>query len=359
MCTERARRARRRSALAALTLVPLAACNGTTSYLDAQGASGHPAAVLGVWLTAISGAVVAIVCVAILAGIWRHRGEHNAPQVEDARAKEEHDGSAGSAAARREIRSGLRWIYIGIGATVVVLLLTFAGTMVTLDAASRPREVPSLTLDVTGHQWWWEVRYSDLHDPSLGFVTANEVHLPIGVPVRVRLHSADVIHSFWLPQIAGKTDVIPGQVNEMWLQADHAGTSRGSCAEYCGLGHAVMALAATAEAPAAFARWAAARRAEASPATTPALQAGELVFVRSCGACHAVAGTNALGRYGPDLTHLASRPSIGAGALANTPENLARWIRNAPALKEGSRMPALALDDADLRTVVAYLTTLR
>jgi cytochrome c oxidase subunit 2 len=120
-----------------------------------------------------------------------------------------------------------------------------------------------------------------------------------------------------------------------------------------------MALPATAEAPAAFARWAASRRAEAAPAATPTAQAGEVVFLRSCGACHAVAGTNALGRYGPDLTHVAARPTIGAGVLANTPENLARWIRNAPAVKEGSRMPALALDDADLQSVVSYLTTLR
>jgi cytochrome c oxidase subunit 2 len=356
MCIERSRACRSVARLA--PLLALAACNGTTSYLDAQATSGHAVAVLGIWLTAISAAVVAIVCVAIVAGIWRHRGEHNAPHVEDA-APERDGRGAGRETARREIRSGLGWIYVGLGATIVVLLLTFGGTMVTLDAASHPREVPSLTLDVTGHQWWWEVRYSDAHDPSLGFVTANEVHLPIGVPVRVRLHSADVIHSFWLPQIAGKMDVIPGQVNEMWLQADRAGTSRGSCAEYCGLGHAVMALPATAEAPAAFARWAAARRAEAVLAATPATRAGEIVFVRSCGACHAVAGTNALGRYGPDLTHLASRPTIGAGALANTPDNLARWIRNAPAVKEGSRMPALALDDADLRSVVAYLTTLR
>jgi cytochrome c oxidase subunit 2 len=358
MSIERSRRAARPRTLAPLLAVALAACNGTTSYLDAQGASGHAVAVLGVWLTAISAAVVAIVCIAIVAGIWRHRGEHNAPKAEGG-ATASAERSADGETARREIRSGLRWIYVGLGATIVILLLTFGGTMVTLDAASHPREVPSLTLDVTGHQWWWEVRYSDLHDPSLGFVTANEVHLPVGVPVRVRLHSADVIHSFWLPQIAGKMDVIPGQVNEMWVEAGRAGTSRGTCAEYCGLGHAVMALAATAEAPATFARWAAARRAEAAPASTPAAQAGEIVFVRSCGACHAVAGTNALGRYGPDLTHLASRPTIGAGVLANTPENLARWIRNAPAVKEGSRMPALALDEADLRSVVAYLTTLR
>jgi cytochrome c oxidase subunit 2 len=214
-------------------------------------------------------------------------------------------------------------------------------------------------MDVIGHQWWWEVRYGDPAHPDFGFTTANEVHLPVGRPVRVRLRTADVIHSFWLPQIAGKTDLIPGQVNETWLEAERPGTSRGMCAEYCGLQHATMALAVTAESPESFARWAAAQRAGAAPPSTPEAQAGRVVFVRSCGACHAVAGTDALGRVGPDLTHVASRPTIGAGALENTPANLARWITDAPAIKEGARMPAIPLDDAELRAVVAYLRTLR
>jgi cytochrome c oxidase subunit 2 len=323
------------------------ACNGSTSYLDATGTTGRWEATLGWWLTGTACLVVFLVCVALLAGIARHRGERNAPHA---------DGDA--AAQRREIHGGLRWIYVGLGVTVLVLLVTFGGTMVTLEAATHPRLQPSLTLDVTAHQWWWEVRYSDARDPSLGFVTANEVHLPVGEPVRVRLQSADVIHSFWLPQIAGKMDVIPGQVNETWLQAERPGRSRGTCGEYCGLQHAMMALDVTAEAPADFRRWADARRAEAVAPPTPDAQAGQLVFVRSCGVCHAVMGTNALGRVGPDLTHLAARATIGAGALANTPANLARWIRNAPGIKEGARMPAVPLDAADLRAVVSYLGTL-
>ena len=338
-----------RVALVAWTLV--AACNGRTSYLDATGTAGREEATLGRWLTGTACLVVVLVCVALLAAIARHRGEHDAPD-------EHADGDGEAPARRREIASGLRWIYVGLGATIAVLLVAFAGTMVTLNAASHPPVQPSLTLDVTGHQWWWEVRYADEHDPSLGFVTANEVHLPVGQPVRVRLHSADVIHSFWLPQIAGKMDVIPGQVNETWLEAERAGRSSGLCGEYCGLQHAAMALDVTAEPLGDFRRWATSRRAEAAAPTTPEAQAGQLVFARSCGVCHAVAGTSALGRVGPDLTHLAARRTIAAGALANTPANLARWIRNAPAIKEGSRMPAMPLDDADLGAVVTYLGTL-
>jgi cytochrome c oxidase subunit 2 len=345
--------------------VGLAGCNGATSYLDASGSAGRAEGVLGWWLIGAACAVVFAVCIAIVLGIAHHRGENNVPEAYRAIASatgDERPGArtiSGTEAQRGEIHAGLRWIYVGLAATIVVLLVAFAGTMVTLNAASHPPRAPSLTMDVTGHQWWWEVRYSEVGHPDFGFVTANEVHLPVGQPVRLRLHSADVIHSFWLPQIAGKTDVIPGQVNETWLEADRPGESRGMCAEYCGLQHAVMALAVTADSPANFARWADARRAEAAAPASDEAVTGQRVFVRSCGACHAVAGTNALGRVGPDLTHVAARPTIGAGALENTSLGLARWIRNAPAVKEGARMPAIPLDEVELRAVVAYLQTLR
>jgi cytochrome c oxidase subunit 2 len=350
MCIEhRAERTHRpwvvgaRTSVGSAGVLLLAACNGTSSYMDATGAAGRRETVLGWWLTGTAAAVVLIVCVAIVLGIVRRR---------QGDAAETHP-------ERREIRSGLSWIYVGTAITVVILLITFAGTMMTLNAASRPRITPSLTLDVTGHQWWWEVRYRDATHPDLAFTTANEVHLPVGQPVRVRLQTADVIHSFWLPQIAGKMDLIPGQVNEMWLEADKPGVSRGMCAEYCGLQHAEMALAVTAESPQQFAAWAAHERAPAAAPATAESEVGRVVFARSCGACHTAAGTEALGRVGPDLTHVASRPAIGAGALANTPANLARWITSAPQIKEGARMPAIPLDEAQLRSVVAYLETLR
>jgi cytochrome c oxidase subunit II len=331
-------------AAATCALFLLSACNGTSSYMDATGAAGRREATLGWWLTGVASAVVLIVCIAIVVGIARRRAD---------------DDTADSLPARREIRSGLAWIYAGTAITVVILLVTFTGTMVTLNAASRPRITPSLTLDVTGHQWWWEIRYRDAANPDLAFTTANEVHLPIGQPVRVRLQTADVIHSFWLPQIAGKMDLIPGQVNEMWVQAEQPGTSRGMCGEYCGLQHAEMALAVTAESPQQFARWAAHERAPAAAPATADAQVGRVVFARSCGACHTVAGTEAMGRVGPELTHFATRPTIGAGALTNSPTNLASWITAAPRVKEGARMPAIPLDAEQLRSVIAYLETLR
>ena len=375
MCTDRrllaASRAARiaRCAIAIATSAAAAACNGTSSYLDASGAPGHDEATLGTWLTVVAGAVVAVVCLVVLAGIARHRGEHNEPWMDPAKdhadstsAPDAHAPRAPdtrSTPERRGVRSGLNWIYVGLAMTIIILIATFAGTMVTLNAAARPRTASSLVMDVSGHQWWWEIRYRDAARPGLAFTTANEIHLPLGVPVRVRLRSADVIHSFWLPQIAGKTDVIPGQVNEMWVEARQPGTSRGMCGEYCGLQHAAMGLVVTAEPREAFERWAEARRADAPTPTTAEAQAGAAVFTRSCGACHAVAGTATLGRIGPDLTHVASRSAIGAGALENTPANLARWIRNAPLVKEGARMPAVPLDSAQLAAVIAYLETLR
>ena len=344
----------------AAAAVLLTACNGTTSYLDATGTAGRAEGTLGWWLTATASAVVIAVCIAIVAGIARHRGERDEGDARSERDEPLGNGDRpGSGTQRREVRSGLAWIYVGTALTLVVLAVAFAGTMVTLNAASRPARVPSLTMDVTGHQWWWEVTYSEAGHPDLAFTTANEIHLPVGLPVRVRLHSADVIHSFWLPQLAGKTDVVPGQTNETWVEATRPGTSRGLCGEYCGLQHATMALAVTAEPRAQFDHWAQARRAEAVPPATADAEAGRVVFARTCGVCHAVAGTMALGRVGPDLTHVASRGTIGAGALDNTPANLARWIHDAPAVKEGARMPAIPLDDAELRAVVAYLETLR
>jgi cytochrome c oxidase subunit 2 len=361
MFIERRMRTRIAVSCIAVACTAIVGCNGTSSYLDATGAGGREEGILGQWLTVVGSAVVVLVCLAIVLGIARHRGEHNEPAASSG-DDDGNDGKASAAsghASRDDVKAGLKWIYFGTAATVVILLVTFVATMETLSAASHPPAPPSLTLDVTGHQWWWEVRYEYDGNPSLDFTTANEVNLPVGQPVRVRLRSADVIHSFWLPQLAGKMDVIPGQMNEMWLEARQPGHSRGTCGEYCGMQHATMAIAVTAQSPAEFLRWAAARRLGAPTPARSNARMGEVVFTRTCGACHAVSGTNALGKVGPDLTHFASRPAIGAGALENTPDNLSRWIQNAPAVKEGVRMPAILLDTAELSAVVTYLETLR
>lgn len=356
------------------------------SFMRPAGAPGGVEATLGWWLTGVSILVVVIIAALVIAAIARHRGEGDAQgSRQTERAQRE---VASRETARWNIVPGLSWIYVGVGITVVILLVAFGGTLATLARAARPDRPAPLTLDVVAHQWWWEMRMED-SVPSDAFVTANEVHIPVGVPVRLRVQSYDVIHSFWIPELGGKIDVIPGQVNESWLRADRAGVYRGQCAEYCGLQHAKMALAVIADPPAQYARWAAAQRMAATPIapanestgvaipgahgvprgvtvaslTAPLPQntgpaAGEATFVGYCGGCHTVRGTDALGTVGPDLTHLASRLTIGAGLLDNTPENLTRWVRDPQDVKQGVLMPAMDLRQQQVAAVVAYLETL-
>lgn len=254
--------------------------------------------------------------------------------------------------------SGLRWITLGLWLSAVPLGITLVWTMVTLAAVSGPPANTGLTLDVTGHQWWWEVTYLS-SDPSQVFTTANEIHIPVGTRVLVRLHGADVIHSFWVPQLSGKTDTIPGQTNLGWLQADHPGRYRGQCSEYCGAQHAHMGLEVVADDAATFRAW---RAQQVRPAPEPQAdnqRRGLALVEYRCGACHTVRGTQAGARSGPDLTHIASRGMIAAGMLPNNPGTLSGWIENAAHIKAGSLMPDQQLQSDDLRDVVSYLESLR
>jgi len=202
----------------------------------------------------------------------------------------------------------------------------------------------------------WRARYRDKEQPS-AFLTANELHIPVGRPVRVELASDDVIHSFWIPQLAGKIDAIPGRTNVLWMQADRPGTYRGQCGEFCGAQHAHMAMVVVAEAPADYAAWRQRQLAPAREAQGP-LAAGQASFVAHCGACHTVRGTQAGGILGPDLTHLMSRKAIAAGILPNTRGNLAAWIADPQSIKPGTRMPAARISPQDLQVVLAWLATL-
>jgi cytochrome c oxidase subunit 2 len=252
---------------------------------------------------------------------------------------------------------GTSWIYIGVGISTVVLLGTTVWTLLTLSAVAAPRKQPALTLEVTGHQWWWELRYRGA-DASQTMITANEIHIPVGEPVRVRLESGDVIHSFWVPKLAGKTDLIPGQTNYAWLQADKPGVYRGQCGEFCGAQHAHMALYVVAdERPAFDAWWKQQIEPAGAPQSQPAIQ-GQNVFLSHCSVCHAVRGAGAGGNLGPDLTHLMSRNMIASGTLPNNTGNLHGWIANAQGLKPGSRMPPQNLTPEELHAVVAYLQNL-
>ncbi|HEX3554108.1 MAG TPA: cytochrome c oxidase subunit II [Thermoanaerobaculia bacterium] len=245
-----------------------------------------------------------------------------------------------------------------IATAIILFVFLFASTGTGRALASLSSADP-VSVEVTGHQWWWEVQYLD---PVLAqrVTTANEIHLPVGRPVRIRTVSHDVIHSFWVPNLHGKHDLIPGYDGELWLQADRPGIYRGQCAEFCGHQHAHMAFLVIAEPPGRFAAWLAAQRQSASPPATPLAQRGHDLFVQlQCALCHTVQGTDANGRIGPDLTHLASRRTLAAGTLPNTPGHLAGWIVDAQTIKPGNPMPATSLGSNDLEALLAYLDGLK
>lgn len=254
-------------------------------------------------------------------------------------------------------KGGLAWIYVGAGVSTVALLGIMVWTLVTLNAVAGPAVAPAFTIEIRGHQWWWEARY--IGSPAdRTFNTANELHVPVGMPVQLSLIGDDVIHSFWVPALAGKTDVIPGQTNKAWIEAAEPGLYRGQCTEYCGEQHAHMAIFVVAEQPEAFKKWWDEQLAAAPIPTSETAVRGQSVFIAHCGSCHAVRGTGSGGILGPDLTHLMSRRTIAAGTLTNNPGNLAGWIANAQGIKPGSRMPTLSLSGPDLAAVTAYLQTL-
>jgi cytochrome c oxidase subunit II len=251
-----------------------------------------------------------------------------------------------------------RVVGIGAFATVLVLaaFLVFDFTVGRL-LAERPQR--ALTIDVVGHQWWWEVMYED-PDPSKRVGTANEIHVPVGEPIQFKLRAADVIHSFWAPNLNGKRDLIPGYVSSMWFKADTPGVYRGQCAEFCGMQHAKMAFYVVAEPKVKFAAWLAAGSAPHEPPTDSTLLYGQRVFMSSgCSVCHAIAGTPARSTVGPDLTHFKGRSSIAAGTLSNTHLNVTRWIENPQAIKPGVRMPAIPLSTVQREALVSYLETLK
>lgn len=252
--------------------------------------------------------------------------------------------------------SGLPWIYVGVGISTVALFGIAVWTMVVLSAVATPSAKPTLTIEINAKQWWWEVRYARApHDRT--FTTANEIHIPVGEPVAFTLKSDDVIHSFWVPALHGKTDVIPGQTNTTWLEARVPGTYRGQCTEYCGKQHAHMGFVVIAEDRPAFEAWLERQRGPA-PRVSGALAEAQTTFAAKCGLCHAVRGTQIGGRLGPDLSHLKSRTTLAAGTLPNTPGHLGAWIADPQHIKPGAKMPRLDISGPELAQVQTYLDTL-
>jgi cytochrome c oxidase subunit II len=252
-----------------------------------------------------------------------------------------------------------RFIVVGgaIIPTVVILLVMIPTFQVGAELAPIP-EGADPVIEIVGHQFWWEIRY-----PELGVVTANEVHIPVGRPVELILNTRDVIHAFWIPELAGKLDMIPGRENRTWIQADRAGVFRGACAEYCGIQHARMALILIAQEPAEFDAWVARQRQPAPEPQDPLALLGRDVYFRAdCHLCHAVRGLvepTTVGSPGPDLTHFASRLTLGSGIVENNRGNLGGWLLNPQHLKPGNRMPPTFLDPQSLLALITYMETLR
>ncbi|HLF70265.1 MAG TPA: cytochrome c oxidase subunit II [Actinomycetota bacterium] len=242
-----------------------------------------------------------------------------------------------------------------------VLLLTFVA-FPTVSAIFKLAKEPTdpLQVQVVAHQWWWEYRYE-----GSGVVTANELHIPVGRPVDLSLESADVIHSYWVPKLAGKQDVIPGRVNHLTIQADEPGVFEGQCAEYCGFSHANMRLRVIAETESDFESWLQSQKRSARSPTDPLALEGQRLFLegsfangQQCSGCHAINGTTAAGTFGPDLTHLASRTSFAGSMFEMTDDDLVAWLRDPPGRKPGSQMPNLKLTDSQIQALVAYLNAL-
>ncbi|HEX7369417.1 MAG TPA: cytochrome c oxidase subunit II [Rhodanobacteraceae bacterium] len=331
-------------------LVPgIAAAAPPMTYLVSHGWPAGPIKELGWALLALSIFVVLFIAFAVLIGIWLKRGEG------------EYD-EAGRPVLTRG-RNGLPLLLYGLPVTVVLLLLSAIWTFFVLAHAAAPPGHPKITLLVTAHQWWWEVKYEEAGHPHRSFETANEIHVPVGVPVDIHITSADVIHSFWVPQLAGKTDAIPGQVNHAWLEAAKPGIYRGQCTQFCGLQHAHMALYVIAQPLHAFDTWWGKQMQAAAVPTGALAMQGEQEFNQRCAICHSVRGLNGhlgnMGVMGPDLTHLMSRHTIAAGTLPNTTGNLAGWISNAQAIKPGVDMPTENLTGPQMQALLAYLKTLK
>ena len=307
-------------------------------FLHSYGPASTPTMYLGWGFAALSITVFVIISLLLLKAIFRKR-------------------SAGDPHAIGREDEGMPWIYIGTGVSTCILFVLTLYTLITLNEVAKPAHAPALTLTVTGYDWWWKVEYED-NDPTRRFVTANEIHIPVGVPVLVKLKSADVIHAFWVPTLAGKTQMIPGLTNQQWIEADTEGVYRGQCTQYCGVQHAHMGFEVVAQNAAEFQKWQDAQRRTAATTSATDVNAGHKLFLDHCAGCHAIRGTEAVGAHAPDLTHLKSRRLIAAGLLTNTPDHLVQWITHAQDLKPGARMPSMVLTAADIAALSAFLSTL-
>lgn len=332
---------------AGLLLLPLlAGCKGVQSALDPAGEQAARTADLWTIMLWVCGVFYLAVLLFLAAALWRARKRLDLAPVAIGQASP-HD---------RPLQRGLTgWVaLVALG----LIGLTLASFVIDRQLAFASQDA-TLKVHITASQWWWKIEYED-PTPGERIVTANELHLPVGRPVFIVLESDDVIHSFWVPNLAGKQDLIPGRINHIVLTPRRMGLFRGQCAEFCGLEHAIMALDATVESPQQFAAWQTAQRQPARPPSNPLLAHGRDVFVSAaCASCHAITGEQAFGQVAPNLTHLASRRSIAAGAMPYSKGALAGWLADPQSMKPGNHMPFVALPVADRLALVDYLDSLK
>ncbi|HEX2986762.1 MAG TPA: cytochrome c oxidase subunit II [Chloroflexota bacterium] len=333
---------RRRLPLFLLVLPGLlaAGCDNTQSALNPKGPPAANIAMIWWIMFTISAAIFAVVVATLLYAL--HRRREPATETLERRPVD-----------RKTRTIGLVWV-IASGAILLGMLAMDVRSNQFQSVAPSP---VVFTLQVIGHDWWWEFNYL-----NSGVTTANEAHIPVGRPVAISGESADVIHSFWVPELNGKLDLIPGHTNTMWMQADYPGVYRGQCAEYCGDDHGLMALHIVADPAEQFAVWLNGQRQPAATPQDPAALVGMNGFPSSaCAGCHTIRGTKAGGNRAPDLTHVGSRRYIAAGTLENSPENLIRWISDPQGVKQGNFMPYLGLDPNSefVRSTAAYLWNLK
>jgi cytochrome c oxidase subunit II len=316
--------------------VLLAGCDGVQSALRSAGAQSQ--AIDQVWTVMVwtCSVLYLVVLVALAWALWGRQARR--------------EGITRDASIAHALTA---WVVIVVG------ILTWFVTVSYLEDRRLQGSNADLQIRITAKQWWWQVEYLD-DEPSRQFITANELQLPLGKTARIELRAADVIHSFWVPALSGKQDLVPGRTNTIWLTPRQLGRYRGQCAEFCGLQHAHMALDVTVRDPASFANWWSSQLAPAPGPTGSSAQSGAHAFARAaCATCHTIRGTLAGGRIGPDLTHLASRASLAAGALPLRRGELQAWIADPQHFKPGNRMPAVLLSADDLRSIVDYLMELK
>lgn len=331
-----------RTALLPFATLPLAACAGRQSALEPQGLQSEQILQTFFIFLIVAAVVWIAVVIMLCVGMLRRKREAEQPLALQ---------------QSFERTSGRIVLVLGLATLVVVLglsIVSYAGQRTVFA-----KDEHALILKIIGHQWWWEVRYED-DSPDKRFVTANEIRIPIGQPVKVELETADVIHSFWVPSLTGKMDLITGQKNELQFTAKNAGVYRGQCAEFCGLQHAHMAFAVLALSPDEFGRWRDHENQSASSPADPLGKQGEQLFrARGCALCHTIRGTLAGGQLGPDLTHVGSRTTVAAGTLPMSSATLAAWIADPQHVKPGNNMPQMPLQSDELIAIVHYLEQLK